>query len=73
MVSGGGSLHIPLCVVPVWTGSASLVAECGTNICFKNAENHFFKIPFLGHFNKSVTGSESKCRSIMASSSQKWS
>ena len=34
MVSGGGSLHIPLCGVSV-TGAASLVAECGTNILFK--------------------------------------
>ena len=33
----------------------------------------FFKPPFLGHFQKSETGSESMCRFIMASSFQKWS
>ena len=28
--------------------------------------------PFLGHFQKSETGSESMCRFVMASSFQKW-
>ena len=55
------------------TGAASLVAECELTFCSKNAENHFFKPPLFGHFQKSVTGSESMCRSVMASSSQNWS
>ena len=54
MVSGGGSLHIPLCGVSV-TGAASLVAEYGTNILFKKHQKSLFKNPFLGHFQKSVT------------------
>ena len=29
--------------------------------------------PFLGHFQKLETGSESMCRSVMASSFHKWS
>ena len=61
-----------LCGVSV-TGAASLVAECGMwklTFCSKNAENNFN--PFLGHFQKSVTGSESMCRFVMTSSSQKW-
>ena len=55
------------------TGAASLVAECGTNILFKKTPKITLKNPFLGHFQISVTGSESMCRSVMASSSQKWS
>ena len=47
MVSGGGSLHIPLCGVSV-TGAASLVAECGTNILFKKCQKSLFKPPFWG-------------------------
>ena len=36
-------------------------------------QNKYFFNPFLGHFQKLVTGSESMCRSVMASSFQKWS
>ena len=38
----------------------------------KNAKQSFLN-PFLGHFQILETGSESMSRSIMASSSQKWS
>ena len=72
MVSGGGSLHIStLCGVSV-TGTTSLVAECGTNILFKKHQKSLFLNPFLGHFQKSVTGSERMCRFVMSSSYQKW-
>ena len=70
MVSGGGSLHISLCGASV-TGAASLVAKCET-FCSKMLKITLKKT-FLWHFSKSVTGSESMCRSIMASSSQKLS
>ena len=39
--------------------------------CGKNAKKKLN--PFLGHFQKSETGSKSLCRSILASSFQKWS
>ena len=39
----------------------------------KKCKKIFFLNPFLGHFQKSVTGSESVCRFVMASSFQKWS
>ena len=62
--------HSNWCVaVPlhVWCdGGASLAAECGTNILLKKHRNHFFKTTF-GALQKSVTGSDSMCKSIMAS------
>ena len=59
-----------LCCASV-TGSASLVAECVTNILLKKRRQSLKK-NFLGHFQKLVTGSESMCRFVMTSSSQKW-
>ena len=43
---------------------------CGSD---KKCQKLFFLNPFLGHLQKSLTGSESMCRSVMASSFQKWS
>ena len=45
-------------------GGAGLAVK---NLELKNAVNNFFQNPFLGHFQKSETGSESMCRFIMAS------
>ena len=36
-------------------------------------KKNLFLNPFLGLFQKLVTGSESMCKSVMVSSSQKWS
>ena len=38
----------------------------------KKCQKIIFLNLFLGHFQKSETGSESMSRSVMASSSQKW-
>ena len=43
---------------------------CGSD---KKSPKIIFLNPFLGHFQKSLTGSESMCRSIMASSFKRWS
>ena len=43
---------------------------CGSD---KKCQTIIFLNPFLGHFQKYLTGSESICRSIMASSFQRWS
>ena len=39
----------------------------------KKCQKIIFLNPFLGHFQKSETGSENMSRSVIASSSQKWS
>ena len=39
----------------------------------KKCQTIIFLNPFLGYFQKLETGSESVSRSVMASSSQKWS
>ena len=69
-VRGWITPYSTLCGVSV-TGAASVVAECGTNILFKKCQKSLLKNPFLGHFQKSVTGSKSMCRFVMASSYQK--
>ena len=65
-VRGWITPYSTLCGVSV-TGVASLVAECGTNILLKKCQQSLFVNPFLGHFQKSVTGSESMSRFVMAS------
>ena len=71
-VRGWITPYSTLCGVSV-TGAASLVAECGTKFfSLKKMPKITFLNPFLGNFQKSVTGSENMCRFVMASSSQKW-
>ena len=51
----------------------SLAMEFGTNILLKKFQKLLFINHLLVHFKKSVTGSKSMCRSVMASSFQRWS